>query len=273
MPQHFKFSGTWALSKEHDLIFSFNKWNKKYMKGKLTIKGELIDVKANQLLFKVSSNKPKKSYNLSLFGKWHADKYNRLTFLLKKKQEKKINKLTLKSTFQINKQNQLIYNYTKEKLKTKTKTKRTITFKGFWDITKKDRLLYVLNKNINSFFEFKVSLGKPTPRGLQYEIGIGAVPKKEILTIFGKWKINQKLGVIFELISRDTKPHSILLGAYVKTGEKGRLEFSLKAKKGRNLGINLHFSKKILKNQGELFLKSSLSKKEKKILLGAGFRW
>jgi len=60
----------------------------------------------------------------------------------------------------------------------------------------------VLNKEINSCFDFQVSLGKPIKRGLQYEIGVGVKPAKKKFTLFGFWKINQKLGLLFEMPSQ-----------------------------------------------------------------------
>ena len=275
IPQQIKLSGKWSLNKNHDLIFTLDKKHKMYAGDKLTIKGEIKDAKANKLVFSVAAKEGLSQYRgyiLKLSGSWQADKYNRLTFNVKRNKGA-TDVLTFKGGWSINKQNQIIYTYEKAHLKTKKKETKTIILKGYWDITEKHRILYVLNKKIDSQFDFKVSLGKPLKRGLQYKIGIGSVPVKEKITLFGEWKVNKRLGVLFEMPYEKGILQRIVFGASSKLGKSSIVEFKLRNKRGKDLGMDIKFSKKILKEQGEIFFRAITSKKEKQFLIGGGWRW
>jgi hypothetical protein len=176
-------------------------------------------------------------------------------------------------SWEVNKQNQLIYTYTQTKLKRKEKLTRSLTFKGYWDINEKNRISYVLNKELNSGFDFKVSLGKPAKRGLEYEIGLGVSPKKEKFTLFGSWKINEKVGASFEMPYKQGKIRSLIFGATCKLDKQMNLELSLKNTFHDNLGINLKLSRSILKGAGSAFAEALKEGKEISVLAGAGFRW
>ncbi|MCK4947542.1 MAG: hypothetical protein KAS46_04105 [Candidatus Aureabacteria bacterium] len=275
VPQQIKLSGKWSLNKNHDLVLTLDKKHKMYAGDKLTIKGEIKDAKANKLVFSVAAKDGLSQYLgyiLNLSGSWQADKYNRLTFNVKRNKGA-TDVLTFKGGWSINKQNQIIYTYEKAHLKTKEKITKTIRLKGHWNITEKHRILYVLNKKIDSQFDFKVSLGKPLKRGLQYEIGIGSVPSREKINLFGEWKVNKRLGVLFEMPYEKEKLKRIVFGASCRLGENSTVEFKLKNKRGQDMGMDIQLSKKILKSQGALFLRAITSKKEKQFLIGGGWRW
>ncbi|MCK5655210.1 MAG: hypothetical protein KAI03_02805 [Candidatus Aureabacteria bacterium] len=275
IPQQVKLSGKWSLNKNHDLVLTLDKKHKMYAGDKLTIKGEIKDAKANKLTFSVaakSGSNQYRGYILKLSGNWQADKYNRLTFNVKRNKGA-TDVLTFKGGWSINKKNQIIYTYEKAHLKTKRKVTKTIILKGHWDITDKHRILYVLNKRINSQFDFKVSLGKPLKRGLQYKIGIGSAPSREKITLFGEWKVNKKLGVLFEMPYEKGRLKRIVFGASCKLGKNGTIEFKLKNKRGQDLGMDIKLSRKILKDQGEIFFRAITSKKEKQFLIGGGWKW
>jgi len=245
IPRQIKLSGDYALDKEHNLILTLNKDNSQRAGNQLTIKGELIDAKDNELLFAVATKDSATKthvYTLKLSGKWQADKYNRFTFLATK-QKGSPDEITLQGSWEVNKQNEIIYTYKKTYLKRKEKLERSLTLKGYWDITHKNRISYVLNKEINSRFDFKISLAKPISRGMQYEIGIGAAPSKKTMALFGKWKVNKRLGLSFEMPCREGKIRSLKLGATYKLGD------------------------------GEAFIEALKSGKEISFFVGGGFRW
>jgi len=244
-PRQIKFSGDYALDKEHNLILTLNKDNSQRTGERLTIKGELIDAKDNELLFAVSTKDSAAKthvYTLKLGGRWQADKYNRFTFLATK-QKGSPNELTWQGSWEVNKQNEIVYTYKKTYLKRKEKLERSITLKGYWDITDKNRISYVLNKEIGSRFDFKISFARPLSRGMQYEIGIGAAPSKKTMTLFGKWKVNKRFGLSFEMPCREGKIRSLKLGATYKLGDS------------------------------EAFIEALKSKKEISFFVGGGFRW
>ncbi|MDD4981054.1 MAG: hypothetical protein PHC54_07370 [Candidatus Omnitrophica bacterium] len=270
IPRQLKLCGEWSLDKKHNLTLTLNK-----TQDKLILKSEIIATRADALVFSVSTRDSYGKthlYTLQLEGRWHADKHNRLSFLVKK-QKDSYDTLTLTGSWEVNAQNQLIYTYTKTALKTKKKITQAITFKGFWDITEKYRISYALNEELNSGFDFRVSLGKPLKRGLQYEIGIGAAPLKKKITLFGSWKINKKLGLLFEMPCEEGRLRSIVFEAACSLGSGYNLNLRLKNPRHEDLGINLKLSKTLFKNQGEAFLEALKEGKEISLLAGAGFRW
>jgi len=274
-PQQLKLSGNWSLSRDHNLVLTLDKWNKQYAGNKLTLKGELTDIKANALSFAIATRDSRGKSRvriLKLGGTWQADRYNRLTF--KATKEKGLTDiLTLKGGWEMDKRNRVIYAYTKSQLRKKEKVTKTITFQGFWEITEQRRVSYILNKGRGSRFDFKVSLGKPVKRGLEYEISIGAVPEKKTLTLSGKWKANKRLGLLFEMPYEKGKVENLIFGASCRLDEDHNLAFKLKNKAGKDLGIEIKLSGKILKDQGEVFLRALTSRKEVSFTAGVGFRW
>jgi len=182
-------------------------------------------------------------------------------------------RITLQGAWEINEQNELIYTYEKSASGKKEKITKTITFKGYWDIAGKHRIIYVLNKEIGSEFDFKVSVGKPAARGLEYELGVGAAPSKKTITLFGEWKVNKNLGLLFEMPYAEGKIQSIVLGGWGKFNKDYRLDLRLQTKAGEDLGIDVKLSRRILEGQGEAFIRALRSQKEVSIVAGIGFRW
>lgn len=274
-PHQIKLKGIWSLDKNHNLVLSLVKDNQ-FIQDKITLSGEIINAKSDKLEFCVStkdSDGNSHFYTLHISGVWQADKYNRLNFLVLKEKGSH-DELVFNGSWEVNRQNQITYTYARTILKRKTKLERSIIFKGFWDITDKYRVIYVLDKKINSFFEFRVSLAKPAKRGLEYEIGLGARPPlKKRFTLFGLWKINKKLGLLFEMPYEQGKIRSIIFGAVCKPFDNYNLEFRLRNNLNKDLGIDLRLSKNFLDNQGQLFVEALKDKKEFNLMAGVGFRW
>ncbi|PIP18977.1 MAG: hypothetical protein COX41_05340, partial [Candidatus Omnitrophica bacterium CG23_combo_of_CG06-09_8_20_14_all_41_10] len=128
-------------------------------------------------------------------------------------------------------------------------------------------------KEIGSEFDFKVSVGKPAARGLEYEIGVGAAPSKKTITLFGSWKVSKKIGLLFEMPYEEGKVHSVILGGWGKLDKNHKLELRLQNKKGEDLGIDVKLSRSLLEGQGEAFIRALRSQKEVSIVAGVGFRW
>lgn len=273
--QQLKLSGNWSLDKEHNLIFVLDKENNQKQGEKLTLEGEIIDTKADALVFSLATKDSKDQtqlYLLKLAGRWQADKHNRLSFLVSQAKYP-ADELKLSGSWEINRQNQFIYTYTKTSLKTKDKLNRTLFFKGFWDITAKNRLSYVLSKEINSGFDFRVSLGKPLKRGLEYEIGVGASPLKKKFLLFGSWKISPRLGLLFEMPAEEGRIQRLIFGATCKLDKGYNLEFKLKNSRNEDLGMQVKLSRTILKGLGETYLGALKEGREISLVAGLGFQW
>jgi len=249
-PQQIKFSGNWSLDKNHDLVFTLNKWGNQVAGNKLTLTGNIMDVKRNKLLFAVITKTPDsraRIYILRLLGSWQADKHNKLTFDLKRKKGP-YDTLVIKGIWEINRQNKLVYKYVKKDLKGGQKRTHLLIFKGRLKIADKFRLSYALT-------------GEDT--GLA----------RKTITITGRWKIDKKKGLLFEVKYEKGRICAIVFGATFKLSKRNNLKVRLKNRKGKNLGIELILSKKLLKSAGEAFFKTLFSKKEFILFAGTGIKW
>jgi len=278
-PYQIKLRGKWSLTKNHDLMFTLDKWRRQTFGDQLTLQGDIIDVKKNSLLFAVTTRDKdgvQSIYALKLQGSWQADKNNRLTFRVKKGQHK-YDILTFDGIWKIGKNYQIIYQYKKAQLARKLKKIHTLVFKGYWDIKNKARISYVIDRNTNSVFNFKTSLGVFKDDYIKYELGIGLSykpkPIKRTITIFGTWKIKKTVGLVFEVEYERKKVHTIVFGAKAKLTDKDTVLFRLKNNINRDIGTELELSHQILKGDGQAFLRLLKSERESAILVGAGWGW
>lgn len=274
-PQQLKLSGNWTLDKDHNLMLILDKENNQRQGDKLTLTGEIIDAKADELTFSLATKDCSQGthfYLLKLGGRWQVDEYNRLNFLVSKETDI-IDTLTFLGSWEVDRHNQIIYTYTQAGLKTKDKLTRLITFKGFWDINEKNRISYVLNKEIGSRLDFRVSLGKPVDRGLQYEIGIGAGGARKKILLFGAWKLNERLGLTFEMPVEGGKNQEIILGATCKLNKDYNLELKLKNNRHEDMGMDLKLSRTFLKGLGQAYIEALKEGREISLVAGIGFRW
>ena len=279
IPHQVKLRGNWSLTDDHKLELTLNKWGRQTFGDKLTLQGRILDVRKNSLLFSVTTKTKENvqsTYILNLAGAWQADKNNRLTFRVKRERGQH-DILTFDSAWEINKQHQIIYKYEKAQLVRKRKRIHTLTFKGYWDIKDKIRIFYVIDRATDSAFSFKTALGIFKADYIKYEVGIGvsgkAEPIKRTITLFGTWKVKKGIGLTFEIEYENKKIHAIIFGAKAKLTSKDKIFFQLRNQRNKEIEGELKLSHKILKGNGEAFLRFLKSKRESAILIGAGFRW
>ena len=280
IPHQFKLRGKWSLTKTHDLRFTLNKEGRETFGDQLTLQGEILDVNANSLLFAVTTETKegsKSTYVLNLGGSWRADKNNRLSFHVKKEKGRH-DILTFKGAWEINKHHEIIYEYEKADLVRKKRKVHILTFKGYWDIKDKVRIAYVLSKDTDSVFRFKASAGIFRENYIKYELGIALTdridPVKRNITLFFKWKIKKNRGLIFELKYEGKKIHEIVFGAEARLTDKDTLSLKLKNDmENKDIGIDLELSRKILKGDGEAFVRAIKSNRESAIYLGVARKW
>jgi hypothetical protein len=216
IPHQVKLKGEWSLTGNHDLKLTLDKWGRQTFGDRLTLRGNIIDVNKNSVLFGLTTWKKegtRSTYTIRLQGSWQADKHNRLTFRVKK-EERKHDILILNGIWEINKNHRIIYQYKKAHLIRKTKKTHTLAFKGYWDIEDKARISYIIDRNTNSIFNFKTSLGLFKGNYIKYELGIGLSkrpkPIKRTITLYGTWKIKKNIGLIFEVKYENQKPRANL---------------------------------------------------------------
>ncbi len=278
-PHQVKLRGRWSLTKNHDLRLTLDKWRRQTFGDQLTLQGDIIEVNKNSLLFALTTRTKEgvqSTYILKLQGSWQADRNNRLTFRVKKRQDK-YDILTFDGIWKIGKNYQIIYQYEKAQLARKLKKLHTLIFKGHWDIKDKARISYVIDRDNDSVFDFKTSLGIFKEKYIKYEVGIGLShkpkPIKRTITLFGTWKIKKTVGLIFEVDYKNRKIHTIAFGAKAKLTSKDNILFKLRNNLNRDIGAELELTHKILKGDGQAFLRFLKSKRESAVLAGAGWGW
>jgi hypothetical protein len=238
VPQKIKFSGEYSLDKSHNLIYRLDKWGDQYAGNRLRLKGGIIDAKSNEIVFLISSKEA--SYTMSLRGAWHADKNNRLSFGVEKEGDKP-DELAFFNAWKIGRNNEIIYRYGRDS---------SIALNGTWDIKDKATLSYVLDKDMRSGFDFRVSAGQMVPRKeksyLKFDVSIDISKRK---------RINRK--IIFCGTCRLSEDKEILL-EYSPDKEK---ELSLK------------LTKDIFDKRGIAYIESFIGEKERYLGGGIAFRW
>lgn len=243
VPQKIKFSGKYLFDKKHNLVYVLDKWNNQCEGNRLRFKTKVMDANKNEIMFLVQSQHPAEGqrsiYTMRLHGAWSADRNNRLTFGVKQKKGKR-DTLIFFNAWQINKNNEIVYRYGSQP--------ETITLKGNWEIKKKHRLGYVLDKRLDSGFDFRTSLSQ-------------VVPKRK--------KSYAKFDVVIEISKRKRITRKIIFAGKLKLNRARDiiLEFSPRRKAA------LKLTKNIFNRRGLAYIESFLKGRERYLGAGLAFRW
>ncbi|MBU0504067.1 MAG: hypothetical protein KKG43_06750, partial [Candidatus Omnitrophica bacterium] len=212
---------------------------------------------------------------LKLSGKWQADENNRLTFLVDKKETPDI--LTLEGAWEINQNQQITYTYETTETRKKPNVLNTLTFEGFWCITDRDRIGYILSKGSKSRFDFKVQVESadlhPKQGVIKYRLGIGIregnKDRQKIISLYGTWKFSRNLGLEFVMDYGQGRIKAIEFGSEVNLSRKDRITFSLINREKEPLGMKLIFTHRFLKElDAEAYLKLKANYKESGVEAG-----
>jgi len=280
IPNQIRFKGNWSLDKEHNLVFTLNKWKRQSLGEKLVLKGRIIDVRSNSLIFSLSTvdnDRKIAIYGIELRGIWDSDRSNRLTLSVDKGSA--LNDiLTFKGTWDIDKNYQIVYKYQKKKLKKRKKVVRNLLFRGHWDVVDKHRISYELGKSTGSLFVFRTKYSVFKERYIKYQVAIGSKgkgrPVKRVIMLSGRWRIKKGTGLIFEVEYAGKRTNVISFGAEARLSKNGRLSFKLKDDLlTKDLGINLELSRRILRGDGQAFIRFLAEKENRSVLIGASRRW
>ena len=280
IPHQLKLKGTWSLTDSHDLRLTLDKQGRRTFGDQVTLQGEILDARENSLLFAVTTTTKaltRSTYVLELGGEWQADNHNRLTFRVKK-EAGEYDILTFNGAWEIDKNHQIVYQYEKASLIRKKKQTHTLTFRGHWDIKDRYRISYALSGGTDAAFDFEAKAGVFKQDYIEYEIGIAltgrARPVRRTVKLSGAWNIRKGVGLVFEAEYEPGRTAAITFGADATLTDRDTVSFRLMKEAGqRDLGVSLELSRKLLKGDGEAFLRILKSKQEASILAGAGFRW
>ena len=244
VPQKIKFSGRYSLDKDRNFIITLNKWNNQCEGNRLTLKAKIIDAKSNEIALLVSSRADENkglTYIMKFYGSWQADKHNKLTFGVERGKDA-IDDLVLSGAWELNRNNEIIYRHGKDA--------DIITFRGRWDVSHRYRISYLLDKKLNSGFNFRSSLGTLAPEGkspyVTFDIGIGISKNRKLnkkIILSGKWKISQDKELVLEISD-------------IEAG-----------------GATLKFKKEMFDRQGVAYIESIIRDKERFIGGGIAFKW
>lgn len=283
LPRKIVFEGNWKLNANHDLELVLNKARAQSEGGRLTLKGSIISVENNSLVFEIAFQKnsslrestPYSFRILRLTGSWQADEFSRLIFQVEKKLFP--DALIFKSSWKLNKNQQIEYTYEKVNLARKTRISQTLIFSGFWKIDSAHRLVYILSQTLGSGFDFKVQLENPNiypqDKSIKYRLGAGlSRPNKlkdNLLVLYGEWKFDRNLGLVFRMQYGKRNIQELEFGVEVKV-KRSKFLFNLKNEKGEPLGITLTYSFSLL-NSLEPLTFISLKSRQKELGIEAGF--
>ena len=268
--------GAWQIDKKHEISYKSS--------GKdeaATIKATILDIEPGAIVLSHTAKQEDQKIVTTinrLNGLWRADGKNRLTFEVEREQGKN-DVLTFRNAWQINENQEIEYTYTEQALKTKTKRERKLVFKGFWEISDKNKISYLLAKESDSTFRFRGAFETNGIRAkageIRYQIGI-EVEKKiktQILTLFGKWRYSQQVGLTFEVDYKDGRRHAIRLGAEYSPNSQGHIALNLVNTEGKPFGAELVLTRDFLKGDGQAFVRLLKNAEESKVEAGASWRW
>ncbi|MCM8783271.1 MAG: hypothetical protein NC818_00625 [Candidatus Omnitrophica bacterium] len=280
LPRRIQFEGRWRLDKNHNLCLLLEDTDYHYKGDILEIKGKIIAVEAEELIFQTRFKKAPEEENITLLrlgGRWQADEFNQLLFLVTRDLEEDV--LKFSSGWEVNENYSIIYTYEKRDLLTREKTVEYIEFKGYWEICKKRRISYVLDFKNNSFFQFVGYWNIPDERGREGEIkcrigvGVRKLYRENVFSLLGEWRIKEKNKLLFEIEYRDKGLPGIVFKTEIKRRDDKNLVFALKNKNGEPLGIELSFEMSFLKKNKKFFLRFLSSDKEKRLEGGLSSNW
>ena len=255
--------GRWSLTPNHDLALTLDERIGRSGES-LTLVGKIISVDAGELVFAVRTRTEEGAEAIRLVklsGSWRADPENRLTFAVSKGGDEE-DLLTFQGAWEVGDHHEILYRYQKRDLATKEKTEEVLAFRGTWEIRENEALTYALTLSGDSRFDFRAALQSPSLIGkkneIRYQIGIGLSGAKDFtvrkITLFGKWKLSRDLSLSFEMAYGDGARRAVLFGTTYHVNEEDEIIFALKSLEGKNLGIEVTFTRAFFKGEGKAFL-------------------
>lgn len=272
--------GAWALSPDHDLIFTARARGEQPAQT-VYLKGSLLKAKADALVFAVEQTEreeKKQAQRLTLSGRWSADAANRLVFSVARADGSE-DRLTLQGGWEVGPHHELLYRYRQRARSIRAVDERTLIFAGAWDVTGADRLVYRLAGSSDSAFEFKASLQSPSLRArdgrLVYQAGIGLSQGRtqtKRITLFGTWKLYRDKTISFEIPYAQGRREAIRFGASYTFSDKNEVAVELHGRRQQPLGISVIFSRRVLED-AKWFVRVRKAGKEAEALAGVQIRF
>jgi hypothetical protein len=281
MPNQLKLRGEWSLTDNHDLRLTLDKEFRNTFGDQVTLHGEILDVDKASILFAVTTRTKsgaRSTYILNLEGAWKADENNRLSFHVRKESGRN-DVLTFNGAWEIGGNHGIVYQYEKADLSTKRKRTHALRFKGYWDIKDEFRISYVLGRGTDSVFDFSASAGIFKEDRIEYELGISLAgrrrPVSRTITLYGKWNLKNGLGLSFAVEYEGlAKTRAIVFDAEGRLTDRDTVIFRLKNQPHRRwIDAQLELSRRMLKGDGEAFIRLLKAGPESVVYVGSAYRW
>lgn len=262
--------GAWRLTRDHEL-----EYRREGPAQEVILSGPILRAEAAGLTFRVSErtvDEDVRDRTFTLRGRWQADPRNRLEFVVDRR-EGPAERLTLQGAWQLGPLHEILYRTGPRE--------RLLRFQGGWEIGEGRRLAYVLDRSADSVFRFRGAFQSPSllPKTgqIRYQLGAEVEGRRRrsgpAITLFGKWKLSRDFGLTFELDRRDGRTRGIDFGADYSLGNSGDVQVELKSRQGEPLGMELTLNRRLLRGQGEAFLRLRRSIEESAVEGGLRFRW
>lgn len=268
--------GRWSLNDGHEVVY-----REKDPRRQVRFKASILDVKPASLILRHTFREEDRkmvSRIHELIGKWRLDNKNRITFLIQRKNGKN-DVLTFRNAWNVNKNHEIEYAYRETALKTKTKKWQRLVFKGFWDVPGKNRLVYWISQDSDSYFRFRGAFQTRSLRAKKGEIRYQAAitledkVRTQNIILSGKWKYSRAYGLFFEIKYSNGRKHAVEFGGYYHLSKNDRIEIRLKTPAGKPLGLELILTKDFLKGQGKAFTRLLHDADESRLEAGVSMAW
>lgn len=269
-----KVKGRWVLTPGHELQYKSEGKNEE-----IKLKGSLVAAEPDALIFSVTERQNDQRIVTSLVklsGEWKLNPENQILFEVEKETGRN-DTLTLTGGWKVGESHELVYRWEETRLKTKKRQIRTLVFRGFWELSEKNRLTYYLGADsgsalkVRGAFQTHSILAKDGE--IRYQIGVEAAARKnaQVIVLFGKWKISRDLGLLFEIEYANGSKKAIRFGGEYSLDEDKTVRVDLQTRPGEPIGVELVITKDFL--GGEAFLRVLKSLEESRVEAGVRFNW
>lgn len=266
--------GTWGLTRSHVLKLSLHA-GEGGPRQTLYLRGVLERTKARTLsvsLKRYSGDGRPATQRLTLRGRWVANRANRLTFLVERAKGAE-DKLTLQGSWDVGEHHSLRYQFRRFDQGSR-KALQTLRWRGNWNMPRAGRLVFRVEGNSDSAFDFRASLQSKSLQAREgrivYQAGIGwrrNARKKTEVVLSGRWKLNRDFSVTFEIPYEGGRWGRIRFAATLALTQRDNLVLRLEDGQGAPLGLVVIFTRRFLKD-AEWFVRLKRSSQESEALAG-----
>ncbi len=267
--------GRWELGPGHTLAYRRDEDAKLEA---LEFQTSLIAADPDALVLAVSEkqkNGKRVTRTARLGGSWRLNEKKQIEFEIERESGAN-DVLTFQGAWKVGASNEIIYAWRKRK----GTGLSTLIFKGFWGLSEDHRLTYTLEGasgetfRLSGAFQTKSILAKKGE--IRYQLGAsleGRFGKSRTLTLFGKWKFSDRLGLVFEVESGKRKKSVLRFGAEYEFTKDMTCSAQLTGRSGEPLGVELIFTRDFWKGNAQAFVRLKKSLAESAVEGGVTIPW